>query len=82
MLEAIEQMNVIREYRNYYVHGFKSAGRRASGEPVGFLLTFTARGRYTQHDLAFDETDLDLLIDHLKHYERCSGRCNLCSKVE
>ncbi|HEY0310872.1 MAG TPA: hypothetical protein VGC56_00105 [Allosphingosinicella sp.] len=65
LLEAIDQLNIIREYRNYYVHGFQSVGWRASGEPVGFLVTFAARGRFTQHDLAFNEADLDQLIIRL-----------------
>lgn len=65
LLESIRQLDIIREYRNFYVHGFQSVGWRQNGEPVGFLLTFTAKGRYTQHDLAFNENDLDQLIDRL-----------------
>lgn len=66
LIEAIRQLDIIREYRNFYVHGFQSVGWRQNGEPVGFLLTFTTKGRYTQHDLAFNENDLDQLIDRLE----------------
>lgn len=77
ILEAVEQLNIIREYRNFYVHGFQSVGWRANGEPVGFLLTFTARGRFTQHDLAFNEADLDLMIERLDALRTVFGQVQI-----
>lgn len=63
--EAIAQLNILREYRNYYVHGFQGVGWRPDGTPLGYLLTVTARGRLVQHDGWFGESDLDVLIEHL-----------------
>jgi len=74
LIEALRQIDILREYRNFYVHGFQSVGWRKGGEPVGFLLTFTARGRYTQHDLAFNEDDLDTIIDRLDALRLVFGR--------
>ena len=74
LLEALRQVDIIREYRNFYVHGFQSVGWLGTGEPVGFLLTFTARGRYAQHDLAFNEADLDIIIDRLGSLRLVFGR--------
>lgn len=65
VLEAISQLNILREYRNYYVHGFQGVGWSPNGTPLGFLLTMSARGRLVQHDQWFEERDLDTLIDHL-----------------
>lgn len=65
MLEAIAQLDIIREYRNYYVHGFQGVGWRQDTTPIGYLLTVSARGRLTQHDQWVEEANIDLLIDRL-----------------
>lgn len=65
LIEAVAYLNILREYRNYYVHGFQGVGWRADGTPLGYLLTVSARGRLVQHDQWFEERDLDTLIEHL-----------------
>lgn len=74
ILKSIELFSVLREYRNYYVHGFQAVGLRSDGIPVGFLLTITARGRLTQHDTWFEEKDIDTLIDGLNFLRTAFGK--------
>jgi len=67
LLEALTQLDLLREYRNYYVHGFQSVGWRAgSGEPIGYLQTTSARGDLVQHDMLIDETEIDQLMTRLR----------------
>lgn len=67
LLEALTQLDLLREYRNYYVHGFQSVGWRAgTDEPIGYLRTTSARGELIQHDMWIDETELDQLLTRLR----------------
>lgn len=72
--EAVTQLDILREYRNYYVHGFQGVGWRPDGTPLGYLLTVGSRGRLVQHDQWFEESDLDILIAHLDALRLVFGR--------
>lgn len=74
LLEAIARLDILRAYRNYYVHGFQAVGQKQDGTSVGFLLTTSARGRLVQHDQWFEEHDLDTLIEHLNSLRLVFGR--------
>lgn len=74
LLEAIYQLDILREYRNYYVHGFQGVGWNSDGRPLGFLLTTSARGRLIQHDQWFQEEDLEVLIHHLNGLRYVCGQ--------
>lgn len=73
MLEALMQLDLLRDYRNYYVHGFRAVGWRQDGTPIGKLLTISARGRLTQHDETCEEGDLDRLISGLEQLRTAFG---------
>lgn len=73
MLEALHQLDLLRDYRNYYVHGFRAVGWRPDGTPIGQLLTISARGRLTQHDEWCEEGDLDRLIAGLEQLRAAFG---------
>lgn len=63
---GLANVDIIRDHRNYYVHGFANVGWNGEGEPVGFLLTTTARSRLTQHDTTFTADELEKLIEALR----------------
>lgn len=73
MLEALLQLDLLRDYRNYYVHGFRAVGWRQDGTPIGQLLTISARGRLTQHDEWCEESDLDRLIGKMEQLRGAFG---------
>lgn len=67
LLEALTQLDLLREYRNYYVHGFQGVGsREVTGEPIGYFRTTTARGELLQHDRWIDEAELDEMMARLR----------------
>lgn len=76
-MEAIEQLDRLREYRNYYVHGLQAVGWSADDRPIGLLLTVSARGELLQNDEWVDEAALDDLISRLDHLRLVPGRAML-----
>ncbi|NBW09860.1 MAG: hypothetical protein EBR82_17730 [Caulobacteraceae bacterium] len=73
MLEAIKHLDILRDYRNYYVHGFQALGW-SNGIPAGMLLTRTVRGRLVDHNIWIQEAELDSLIAQLQDLRLVMGK--------
>ena len=74
MIEATRQLDILREHRNYYVHGFQGVGWSQDGQPLGFLMTTTAQGRLIEHSTWVDESVIDELIGQLNSLRLVMGQ--------
>ncbi|MEQ9448485.1 MAG: hypothetical protein RLN70_06180 [Rhodospirillaceae bacterium] len=54
--------NRYREYRNFYIHGFKLVGVTARGVPTARLVSTSARSKFVAHNLDFKESDILAIV--------------------
>ena len=71
----IKLFGILREYRNYYVHGFNNVDFYGGG----FLKTTSARGNIVDHELRITISDVQKLADCLHEAHEYAALIYCCS---
>ena len=73
MLHAVKGIERLREYRNYYGHGFTQVGWGHAG-PIGYLETDSANVRLTRHDRIFGLDEIEKLTEQMEQFRDFTGQ--------